>query len=76
MRIIAGDYKGRVLCSPGDRRVRPTSDKVKEALFSILGYEIIDAVCLDLFAGTDNLRLKTLSKGTKKCYIEDRKSVV
>ena len=46
MRIIAGDYKGRVLCSPGDRRVRPTSDKVKEALFSILGYEIIDAVCL------------------------------
>lgn len=71
MRIIAGDYKGRVLCSPGDRRVRPTSDKVKEALFSIIGYKIIDSVCMDLFAGTGNLGLEALSRGAKKCYFAD-----
>ena len=43
MRIIAGDYKGRRLYTPRDRSIRPTSDKVKEALFSILGEDIIGA---------------------------------
>lgn len=71
MRVIAGDYKGRVLYSPRDRQVRPTSDKVKEALFSIIGFDIIDAVCVDLFAGTGSLGIEALSRGAGKCYFGD-----
>ena len=50
MRVIAGKYKGRKLNSPDDSTVRPTTDKVKEALFSILTNEIYGARVLDLFA--------------------------
>ena len=55
MRIIAGDYKGRRLQSPQDYSIRPTTDKVKEALFSILTEKIWGSRVLDLFAGTGNL---------------------
>ena len=51
MRIIAGDYKGRRLQSPQDYSIRPTTDKVKEALFSILTEKIWGSRVLDLFAG-------------------------
>ena len=51
MRVIAGKYKGRKLYSPEDSSVRPTTDKVKEACFSILTNDIYDARVLDLFAG-------------------------
>lgn len=71
MRIIAGEYKGRKLETPSDDRVRPTTDKVKEALFSIINPYIIDAVCVDLFAGTGNLGLEALSRGAAKCYFCD-----
>ncbi len=52
MRIIAGEYKGRKLETPQDDSVRPTTDKVKEALFSILSEQIWGSAVLDLFAGT------------------------
>ncbi|MBQ9180154.1 MAG: 16S rRNA (guanine(966)-N(2))-methyltransferase RsmD [Firmicutes bacterium] len=71
MRIIAGDYKGRRLYTPRDRSIRPTSDKVKEALFSILGEDIIGAYVCDLFSGTGNLGLEALSRGADKCYFAD-----
>lgn len=71
MRIIAGDYKGRRLYTPEDRRIRPTSDKVKEALFSIIGDRIDGAVVCDLFSGTGNLGLEALSRGADKCYFGD-----
>ena len=71
MRIIAGDYKGRRLYTPRDRSIRPTSDKVKEALFSILGEDIIGAYVCDLFSGTGNLGLEALSRGADKCYFVD-----
>lgn len=71
MRIIAGDYKGRRLITPDDRNIRPTADKVKEALFSIIGEEIDGAVCCDLFSGTGNLGLEALSRGADKCYFAD-----
>lgn len=71
MRIIAGDYKGRRLESPLDNKIRPTTDKVKEALFSIISPYIMDSVCLDLFAGTGNLGLEALSRGAAKCYFSD-----
>ena len=53
MRIIAGDYKGRRLQSPQDYSIRPTTDKVKEALFSILTEKIWGSRVLDLFAGQE-----------------------
>lgn len=71
MRIIAGAYKGRKLAPPSDRSVRPTPDRVKEALFSILGGHVEDAVVLDLFAGSGNLGLEALSRGARKCYFGD-----
>jgi len=71
MRIIAGAYKGRKLAPPTDRSVRPTPDRVKEALFSILGSHIEDAVVLDLFAGSGNIGLEALSRGARKCYFGD-----
>lgn len=71
MRIITGKYKGRKLETPDNYDVRPTSDKVKEAIFSMLMYEVEDAVCADLFAGTGNLGLEALSRGASKCYFSD-----
>ena len=77
MRIIAGDYKGRKLESPQDRDIRPTSDKVKEAIFSILMPYTEDGVFVDLFAGTGSLGLEALSRGAKYCYFcdKERKSI-
>lgn len=72
MRIIAGDYKGRRLETPKDNSVRPTSDKVKEALFSILTNEIWGSRFLDLFAGTGNVGLEALSRGAKMCVFADQ----
>ena len=71
MRIIAGDYKGRRLEAPADYEIRPTSDKVKEAMFSIIAPYIEDSVCVDLFSGTGNLGLEALSRGAYKCYFCD-----
>lgn len=71
MRIIAGNYKGRRLTSPMDDRVRPTSDKVKEAIFSILMNEIYGSNVLDLFSGSGNLGLEALSRGAEHCWFAD-----
>ena len=62
MRVVAGEFKGRPLRAPRGRRTRPTADKVREALFSILGD--IDGLCvLDLFAGSGALGIEALSRG-------------
>lgn len=71
MRIVAGDYKGRHLLAPNDNKVRPTTDKVKEAIFSMLSYRTEDAVVIDLFAGTGNLGLEALSRGAARVYFAD-----
>lgn len=71
MRIIAGDYKGRRLQSPPDYSIRPTTDKVKEALFSILTQKIWGSRVLDLFAGTGNLGIEALSRGAETCVFAD-----
>lgn len=71
MRIIAGEYKGRRLTSPVDDRVRPTTDKVKEAIFSILTNEIYESNVLDLFSGSGNLGLEALSRGAEHCWFCD-----
>lgn len=65
MRVIAGSAKGRRLEAPRGRLVRPTADRVKEALFSVLGsrVELVGAALLDLFAGSGALGIEALSRG-------------
>jgi 16S rRNA (guanine966-N2)-methyltransferase len=66
VRIIAGEAKGRKLKTVKGMSTRPTSDRVKEAMFNILGPRIIGAKVLDVFAGTGNLGLEALSRGAQK----------
>lgn len=72
MRVIAGDFKGRKLEAPIDNKVRPTSDKVKEAMFSILMNDIYGSVICDMFAGSGGLGIEGVSRGAKKCYFIDQ----
>lgn len=71
MRIIAGKYKSRLIGAPKGVDLRPTSDRVKESLFGILGTRVIDADVLDLFSGTGNLGIEALSRGAKSCVFVD-----
>lgn len=71
MRVITGRYKGRKLAAPAGRDIRPTSDKVKEALFSILTDRIYGSRVLDLFAGTGALGIEALSRGAEYCVFGD-----
>jgi 16S rRNA (guanine966-N2)-methyltransferase len=63
VRIVAGEFGGRRLVMPKDSRVRPTSDRVREAWMSILGAAIPGARVLDLFAGSGALGLEAISRG-------------
>jgi len=65
MRIIGGEWKGRRLFAPEGMDTRPTSDKVREALFSIIQNHIWDARVIDLFAGSGALSLEALSRGAE-----------
>lgn len=69
MKINAGEYKYRNLEVP--EGIRPTTGKVREAIFSMLTGRIEDAVVLDLFAGTGSLGLEALSRGAKHCYFNE-----
>jgi 16S rRNA (guanine966-N2)-methyltransferase len=71
MRIIAGAHKGRRLVAPPGAATRPTSDRVREALFSILGARVPDAVVLDLFAGSGALGIEALSRGAASATFVD-----
>jgi 16S rRNA (guanine(966)-N(2))-methyltransferase RsmD len=66
IRIIAGQFKGRKIPTFPGRAVRPTSQRAREALFSILGDQIQKATMLDLFAGTGAVGLEALSRGAAK----------
>lgn len=74
MRVIAGTHRGRPLKAPRGRDVRPTSDRVREALFSILGEVVVDARVLDLFAGTGALGIEALSRGAAGATFVDTDS--
>jgi 16S rRNA (guanine966-N2)-methyltransferase len=64
MRVIAGQWRGRNLFSPGGS-VRPTQDRVRQILFDILGREIVGARLLDLYAGSGALGIEALSRGAE-----------
>src|SRR5438874_8011187 len=70
MRVISGIYGGRELVAPKGRATRPTSDRVREALFSILGDVGGDRV-LDLFAGSGALAIEALSRGAAEATLVD-----
>ncbi|MCI5139445.1 MAG: 16S rRNA (guanine(966)-N(2))-methyltransferase RsmD [Candidatus Electrothrix sp. AR1] len=74
MRITGGSAKGRHLIGPkaGWRFIRPTGDRVREALFNILGDEAADSTILDLYAGTGALGLEALSRGAEIAVFVDQ----
>ena len=63
MRVIAGTHRGRRLHGPRAHALRPTSDRVREALFSILGHRLIHSRFLDLYAGTGAVGIEAISRG-------------
>jgi len=71
MRVIAGRFGGRRLNAPAGRLTRPTSDRVREALFSMLG-DVERACVLDLFAGTGALGIEALSRGACRAVFVER----
>lgn len=77
MRVIAGEFKARKLTSLKGRKIRPTSDRIREALFSILSLKIDNALVLDLFAGTGALGIEALSRGAlKTVFIDNSKESI
>jgi len=71
MRVIAGRFGGRRLRSPGGRRTRPTAERVREALFSVLG-PLEGVRVLDLFAGSGALGIEALSRGAARAVFVER----
>src|SRR5699024_9501809 len=71
MRVIAGFHKGRQLEAVPGKTARPTSDKVKEAAFQIMGPFFEQGACLDLFAGSGALGIEALSRGMEKGIFVD-----
>lgn len=63
VRIIGGKFRGRRLAYSGDERTRPMKDRVREAVFNLIGTEIAGKHAIDLFAGTGALALESLSRG-------------
>lgn len=73
MRVIAGQYRGRILKSPSDSKTRPTSDRLRETLFNILSPRIDDETrVLDLCAGTGAVGIEALSRGANYATFVDK----
>jgi 16S rRNA (guanine966-N2)-methyltransferase len=75
MRIVGGRLKGRALAAPASREIRPTSDRVREAIFDILAHRFPEAIegarVIDLFAGAGALGLEALSRGAETALFVD-----
>ncbi|KQQ14172.1 16S rRNA (guanine(966)-N(2))-methyltransferase RsmD [Methylobacterium sp. Leaf123] len=75
MRIVGGEWRGRRLVGPKAEGIRPTSDRLREALFNVLAHAyddaVEDAVVLDLFAGTGALGFEALSRGAARALFVD-----
>jgi 16S rRNA (guanine(966)-N(2))-methyltransferase RsmD len=72
VRITGGEFRSRALRAPRGRATRPTSDRVREALFAILGGRVAGARVLDLYAGTGALGLEALSRGALRVTFVER----
>jgi len=71
MRVIAGELGGRRLVAPRGRGTRPTSDRVREAIFAALG-DVVGLRVLDLYAGTGSLGIEALSRGAREAVFVER----
>ena len=71
MRVITGSARGRKLKTLDSLDIRPTPDAVKEAVFSVIQFDIPGAAVLDLFAGSGQLGIEALSRGAKHCVFVD-----
>ena len=69
MRVITGTARGIQLKTPDGMTTRPTTDRVKEAMFSIIQFELPGASVLDLFGGTGQLGIEALSRGAKTLFL-------
>jgi 16S rRNA (guanine966-N2)-methyltransferase len=74
MRVIGGNARGRRLKAPKGQALRPTSGRVKEALFNILPHDLNGMKVLELFAGTGNLSIEALSRGAAEAVLVDSSS--
>lgn len=75
VRLIAGQYGGRVIASPATKRTHPMGERIRGALFNIIGTNIEDAVVLDAFAGTGALGFEALSRGARHVTFIERDRV-
>ena len=71
MRIISGKYKGKKLKEFNLDTTRPTTDRVKESIFNLIQFDIVDSVVLDLFAGTGALGIEAISRGAQLTHLVD-----
>lgn len=77
IRVIGGSAKGRRLKLAPGNSTRPVMDRVKEALFNILGRRVVGAAFLDLFAGTGSVGIEALSRGAQRCvFVETDRAAV
>ncbi|WP_338786674.1 16S rRNA (guanine(966)-N(2))-methyltransferase RsmD [Metabacillus sp. FJAT-53654] len=74
MRVVSGNYKGRQLKAVPGVTTRPTTDKVKEAIFNMVGPYFDGGNALDLFAGSGGLGIEALSRGIERCIFVDREA--
>ncbi|SFP03970.1 16S rRNA (guanine(966)-N(2))-methyltransferase RsmD [Salibacterium halotolerans] len=74
MRVISGKYKGKPLRAVQGMKTRPTSDKVKEAVFQLIGPYFEEGAVLDLYAGTGGLGIEALSRGLDQAVFVDKHS--
>ncbi|HXC48408.1 MAG TPA: 16S rRNA (guanine(966)-N(2))-methyltransferase RsmD [Candidatus Sulfotelmatobacter sp.] len=72
MRIIAGTFRSRQLKSLKNMAMRPTSDKLRETLFNVLGAMVVDARFVDLFAGTGAVGIEALSRGAREAIFVEK----
>jgi len=72
MRIIAGKYRSRRLKTPNSFKVRPTSDRLRETLFNILGPSVEQSLFVDLYAGTGAIGIEAISRGAREVFFIDR----
>jgi 16S rRNA (guanine(966)-N(2))-methyltransferase RsmD len=72
MRVTGGEFGGRPLLAPRGWKVRPTSDRAREAIFSSLGERVAGARVLDLYCGTGALAIEALSRGADRAVLVDR----
>ena len=72
MRVIGGEYRGRLLKSPPGMETRPTPDRLRESLFNILSPRIMDAVFVDAYAGCGSVGIEAISRGARKTVFIER----